>query len=280
MATTTIGYRAKDIPVGHGAGATFITRAQTFEVTKTMPHTNAYELGNIVSAGAVAGASQYTGRLVAFSVGTAIETAFGDTDWKGILEADGIALKCSQFGISGAKCTGITYTGRVGGGWATETFEFEGSGETSGAVSATSPPTGVAGAQAPKMSVSVNNTTGVRLQGYNIRVTAAGSRLEELNNSSIVGIVYDQPRVEVTLEFITSGSTAGNIDTLTVASPGDIIVTLKDATDDSTMKTITVYDAVSTGQPSRGTVGGWVTETYSYLALGNETEEYGGIGVA
>ena len=272
------GYRGQDIPVGHGAGGTFITRAQSFDVTKATPHTNAYELGNIVSVGAVADATQYTGQLTALSVGTAIETAFGDTDWAGILAATGITLKCVTHGITVAKCTGISYVGRLGG-WATETFTFEGTGETSGSISATTPPTGVAGARAPKMSVSVDGTPGVRLQGYNVRATARANRLEELNNADVVGIVYDQPRVEVTLDFISSTNTAGNSE-LTLASPGDIIITLKDATDDSTMKTITIYDAVSTSVPKRGTVDGWSTESISYQTLGNETEGYGGLGVA
>lgn len=274
----SVAYRGQDIPVGHGAGGTFITRAQSFDVTKATPHTNAYELGNIVSVGAVADAAQYTGQLVAFSVGTATETAFGGTNWKTILEADGITLKCVTHGITVAKCTGITYEGRLGS-FARETFSFEGTGSTSGSISATSPPTGVAGARAPKMSVDINGTTGVRLQGYNVRVAARANRLEELNNADVVGIVYDQPAVTATLDFVSSTSTAGNTE-FTLASSGSITITLKDATDDSTMKTITIYDVVSTSVPKRGTVDGWSTESVTFQTLGNESVQYGGIGVA
>ena len=105
MATTDIGYRAKDVPVTSGA---FMKRAQLFVVEKVLPKVLAYELGNIMPAGAAADPIYYRGRLVRFSMSSAIEAAFGGANWKAILEADGITIVCPKFGITGAKCTGIT----------------------------------------------------------------------------------------------------------------------------------------------------------------------------
>jgi len=192
---------------------------------------------------------------------SSIETAFGGGNWKTILEADGITLSCPKFGITGAKCTGITYVGRLDG-WATETFTFEGTGFTSGGGGGAAPPTGAGGPRAPQMSVAGCT----RLAGYSVRATARANRLGELGNPDIVGIVVDNPEVRVDLDFIMSGL-MGVIGELDLPDGGSITVTLSG---DGISKSITVSKAVSTGIPYEGTVGGWATERYSYLSTGQD----------
>jgi len=268
VASTDIGYRAKDIAVSCGG---FVKRAQIFEVEKVMPKVVAYELGNVMPAGVAADPISYRGRLVLFSMGSTIENAFGGTNWKDIIEADGITLSCAKFGITEAKCVGITYVGRVEG-WATETFTFEGTGFTTGAGSPTTP-TGAAGARAPDMSVSIAGAC-TRLQGYSVRATARANRLGELGNADIVGTVFDNPEVRVDLDFVISTLMAGNTE-LSLPDGGTITIAL---TGEGISKSIIVSKALSASIPYSGTVGGWATERHSYLSKGQDI--YAGLSVS
>ena len=264
MATTTIGRRGKDIVVGH-SGTTFVTRAQSFQVTKEIPTTNAYELGTTEATGAFQDSTRYRGTLTRFSVDAALETAFGGgtADLESMIETDGISIICGQFGISDAKFTSVAYTGRVDG-WATETWNFIGSSGSTGTVTATTPVSGAAGSRHPKMTFAVNGTTAVRAQGYSIRAAARGNELSELNNASIVGTVYDQPTIDIDLDWVSSGSIAGNTE-LALGSSGSIVVTLKDASD-TTTKIITVQHCITDGTTDNATVSGWATESVSYTS--------------
>lgn len=260
MGTTDIGYRAKDVPVNCGG---FVRRAQLFVVEKVLPKVLAYELGNIMPAGAAADPIYYRGRLVAFSMGAAIEGAFGGGSWKAMLETEvGAALSCPKFGITGAKCTGITYVGRLDG-WGTETFTFEGTGFTSGGGGGAPLPTGAPGPRAPQMSVAGC----ARLAGYSVRATARANRLGELGNENIVGTVVDNPEVRVDLDFILS-DLMGVIGELSLPDGGTITIALSG---DGISKSITVSKAVSTGVPYEGTVGGWATQRYTYVSTGQDS---------
>lgn len=277
MATTGIGYRGFDIAVGTDADSDFITRAQAFEVTETRPDTQAYELGTVEAVGSVQDAARFRGRLVRYSVDDMLEDDFGATTktWAAIVAADGINIKCSLFGISDAKVTNITYTGRVSG-WATETWTFMGSSGSTGSVSADTPVSGAAGVRHPKMSVEVNGTPGVRAQGYTVTCSARGSDLEELNNSSIVGTVYDRPAVTIAVDWVQSTNIAGATD-LAQGSEQDVVVILSD-TDDSVLKRITVHDCHTSEIGEAATVDGWATQRMTYTSLANTVA--GGMTVA
>lgn len=265
MGTTDIGYRAKDVGVTCGG---FVKRAQLFAVEKVLPKVLAYQLGNIVPAGAAADPIYYRGRLVCFSMGSSIEAGFGGTNWKDILEADGATICCPKFGITGAKCTAITYVGRLDG-WASETFIFEGTGFTTGGGEGPVP-SGAGGPRAPQMSVAGCT----RLAGYSVRATARANRLGELGNENIVGTVVDNPEVRVDLDFILS-DLMGVIGELSLPDGGTITIALSG---DGISKSITVSRAVSTGVPYEGTVGGWATERYTYVSTGQDA--YAGLQVS
>ncbi len=267
MTTTTIGRRGKDIVVGY-SGTTFVTRAQSFQVIKDIPTTNAYELGTTEATGAFQDSTRYRGTLTRFSVDAALETAFGGgtADLESMIEADGISIICAQFGISDAKFTSVAYTGRTDG-WAQEVWSFIGSTGSTGSVTATTPVAGAAGSRHPKMSFAVNSVTGVRAQGYSIRAAARGNELSELNNATIVGTVYDQPTIDIDLDWVSSGSIAGNTE-LSLGSSGSIVVTLKDESD-TTTKIITIQSCITDGTTDNATVAGWATESISYSSLCN-----------
>ncbi len=270
MATTAIGYRGFDLAVGFGAGGTFITRAQSYQVTKTIPTMNTYELGTTEATGAFQDAESYRGVLVRNSVDDLMEGAFGSgtKTLTAMIEADGIQVKTALFGILDAKFVSVVYAGRVGG-FATETWTFTGTSGSVGAISATTPVTGAAGSRHPKMSVSTDVTT-VRAQGYTIRATARGNELSELNNASIVGTVFDQPSIAVDVDWVQSTNAAGDSE-FALGSEQDITVTLTDE-DDTTIKIITVQDCITAGLVEGATVGGWATEAQSYQSLCNTVD--------
>lgn len=274
MSTTDIGYRGFDLGVLAGA-ETFVTRAQAFEVTETRPSQNAYELGTTEAVGATQDAARFRGRLVRYSINADLETAFGGSTWADILEADGIAVYTSLFGISDAKVTGVIFTGRVGG-WATETWTLMGSSGSTGSVTADTPVSGVAGVRAPKMSVEVNSVAGVRAQGYTITCSARGSDLEELNNANIVGTVYDQPAVTIAVDWVQSTNIAGDTD-LALGSEQNVEVILSDPAD-AVIKRLTVHDCHTQEIGGGATISGWSTKRLVYNSLANTVA--GGLTVA
>ena len=265
MATTGIGYRGFDLGVRAGA-ETFVTRAQSFEVTETRPSQNAYELGTTEAVGATQDATRFRGTLTRYSINADLETAFGGATWASILEADGIAVYTSLFGIEDAKVTGITFTGRIGG-WATETWALMGSSGSTGSVTADTPVAGVAGVRAPKMSVEVNSVAGVRAQGYTVTCSARGAELEELNNASIVGTVYDQPAVTIAVDWVQSTNIAGDTD-LALGSEQDVVVILSDPAD-AVIKRLTIHDCHTQEIGEGATIGGWATKRMTYNSLAN-----------
>lgn len=246
MSDTTIGYKAEDVGVTRGS---FVTRAQTFEATVEYPAQLLYQLGTLVSVGAVVSATRHTARLTRYSIGGGPDTG----TWKAIIEAAGVNTTCATFGITAAKVVGATFTGRVGTP-ATETWTFEGTGLTTGAASQATP-TGVAAQTGPNISIG-----GTRGASYTVTATCDVNRLEEFNNAAVVGVIMERPRVTATVEyFSSSGGGSGTI--YGVDAPGSLTITCGDLT-------LALTNIVSSTYGGRGTVGGWATQTWSYLAGG------------
>ncbi len=247
MGDTTIGYKAEDVGVARGS---FVTRAQTFEATTEYPSQLLYQLGTLVSVGAVVSATRFTARLTRYSIGGGPDTG----TWKAIIEAVGVDTTCSKFGISAAKVVSATFTGRVGTP-ATETWSFEGTGEATGA-SSEATPTGVPAETGPDIVLG----SGTRGASYTVTCTVDANRLEEFGQADVVGVVMERPRVTATIEHFSS--TAGGTGTVyTQASPGSLTITCGDLT-------LALTNIVSSSYGGRGTVGGWATESWSYLCGG------------
>jgi len=272
MATTTIGYRGKDVPVGYnGGGASFITRVQSFEVTDTRPTTNTYELGTTEATGAFQDATRFRGTLTKHSDGIVLDGLFGGgtAALTEMIEADGFTIMSGLFGISDAKFVSVNYTGRVDG-FATETWTFQGSSGSTGSVTATTPVAGNVASRAPKMAVTVGGTTGSRVQGYSITASVRGNELSELTNASIVGIVFDQPSITVDIDWVQSTAIAGNNEYTPVTAATIAVVLTSPA--DAAVKTITVQKCITTGKSESATVGGWATKRISYQSACSSTD--------
>jgi hypothetical protein len=247
MGDTTIGYKAEDVGVTYGG---FVTRAQTFEVAHDYPSTPYYQLGTLVSVGVTTSAVRYTARLTRYSIGDSPATG----TWKAIIEGAGADLSCAKFGISTAKIVGVTFTGRVGTP-ATETWTFEGDGSTTGGASEATP-SGTPANTGPDIELS----TGTRGASYTVTATCDANRLEEFGNADVVGVVMERPRVTATIEHYCSvGGGGGTI--YSVDSPGSLTITCGDLS-------LALSNIVSSSYGGRGTVGGWATETWTYLCGG------------
>lgn len=252
MSDTSIGYKAEDVGVSYGS---FVTRAQTFEATADIPSQLLYQLGTLVSVGSVVSATRYSARLTRYSIGGSPATG----TWKAIVETAGTDIDCAKFGISTAKVVGVTFTGRVGTP-ATETWTFEGDGwSTGGASEAT--PTGDPANTGP--DISLGGAT--RGASYTVTCAADVNRLEEFGQADVVGVIMERPRVTATVEYFSS-ATGGTGSTYTVAAPGSLTITCGDLT-------LALSNMVTSSYGGRGTVGGWATQSWTYLcgAIGDIT---------
>lgn len=278
---TSVGYRHGDYPVGAGAtlgSLAFITRAQTFEVTRVYPATQVQELGNVTPVGVVTDVNQFRGRMVAYIIqnniaASSIEAAFGGTSalqWS----SGSTHIAGPIEGIQFARLTNVEYSARVGG-FATATYTFEGTDMTGAqTVTATTPPTGTPAYRTPNIAVTVGGSGSIlRAQAVTVRVNLRANRLEELNNANVVGYAFDSPEVRADIDWVESTALTG-FNTGTVASPVDLIINI------AGIRTLTVYDAVTTDKTYRGTVGGWATRRMSFFAMGNETEGKGGFSIS
>lgn len=248
MGDTSIGYKAEDVGVSRGS---FVTRAQTFEATAEYPSQLLYQLGTLVSVGAVQSATRYTARMTRYSIGGGPDTG----TWKAIIEAVGVDTTTAKFGITAAKVVSVTFTGRVGTP-ATETWGFEGTGwSTGGASQAT--PTGTPAETGPDIVLG----SGTRGASYTVTATCDVNRLEEFGNADVVGVVVERPRVTATIEHFCS--TAGGTGTVYAQdAPGSLTITCGDLT-------LALSSIVSSSYGGRGTVGGWATQSWSYLCGGS-----------
>ena len=279
---TSVGYRHGDYPVGVSTNLstwTFITRAQTFEVTRVYPATQVQELGNIKPVGVVTDVNQFRGRIVAYMiqnniVAGSIEASFGGTN--AIAWSSGSTHIAGPIeGLKFARLTNVEYTARVGG-FATATYTVEGT-DVSGAqtVTATTPATGTPAYRTPNIAVSVGASGSVlRAQAVTVRINLRANRLEELNNANVVGYAFDSPEVRADVDWVESTALTG-FNTGTVAVPIDLVINI------GGVRTLTCYSMVTTDKTYRGTVGGWATRRMSFFAMGNESAgNYGGFAIS
>lgn len=263
MGDTSVGYRHGDYPVT--IDGTDIIRAQNFEATKTTPRQNVYQLGTENAVGQVSDADTFTGRLTVNAINNQVETALDCANLVNAMGASGADVYGPIFGITSAKVTSIQYSCRVGG-FFQSTFTLEGTGTSGSTASGATATAGAPAYRAKDVSVSVDGTPAVRAQGFTVRANLRSNRLEELNNSSVVGIAYDSPTTTADIDFVESTNIAGASE-LTGAN---IVINVN-----SGAKTITLTDMHSTGRTYRGTVGAWATRRFSYLSAGSNTTNAG-----
>jgi hypothetical protein len=264
--TNTIAYRGKDCPID--VGGTFLKRVQSAEFGRNIPTENVMEMGRDTPVGVTQDVFDYTCRIVANTIAnTELEDALSGTTNPTLSDyaaAAGVTIKGPYGGISGAKVMRIEYVATAGTGAMQSTFELEGTGWTSGSV-ATPALDALAAAYVGK-DVEVNVGAGgsnevFRAQRVTVQATLNRARVNELHNADPVGYAYDPPTVTVEIEIfhsdVASQPTLWNSDP---ASPVDIVVLV------GGVKTLTIADCISTGQPTAGNVRGWATQRYSYMA--------------
>ena len=232
-------YTAKDIGVSV-SGA--VCGAQSFSVSFDYPVTPIFQLGSITNCGVM----QAPGR------GTASLTVLGDVPvisgtWKSILEDDTLAVACPLFGLSGAACTGVTFTGRAGSP-PSATYTFTGTGFTTG---------GGGEPGACGCGVATEDITGPQA-AYTVTASSTVSFLEEFGSATLLGMSIEQPRVTATMEYY-------------VGSAGTSVVTIGGMS-------LTLDESLKSAEGGRGSVGGFATYSISFFG-GSEGSLTGGLTI-
>ena len=260
--TNTIGYRGSDCAIA--IDGTFAIRVQNFDVERRIPTTEVNEMGRFAPVGVIQDAYEYTARIVANTVENAdLEDALAGTsdptleDYK---DATGASIVGPYGGITGAKVMSIEYVATAGTGAMQTTIQLEGTGWTSGSIATPAVDTSVPAALVGKdVTVTIGDQV-YRVQRATARATLARDRLAELGTTDTVGYGYDSPSVTGEIELVHSDYANPTLWNASTASPVDIVISC------GGIKTITLTDCVSTGQPTSGAVRSWATVRYTYMS--------------
>lgn len=261
MGDTSIAYRQGDYPVS--IDGTFAKRVQDFEVAPVYPREQVYQLGSATAVGSVAESTDYRGRIRAYGIDNTIETALGGATPIAWQAHTGSSLAGPTKGITGAKITRAEYSCRVNG-FFEESFDLFGTGESNGSdVSATT--TGDIAFRAKDISVAINGTAAVRAQSFRVTVDCQPTEVRELNNSSVVGRVFDSPMIDCEVEYLESTAIAGN--TEFTSSAGSMIITV-----DTTTKVLTLNNIRSVETPHSARVQDFGRRVYRYRSDANTAD--------
>ena len=232
-------YHAVNLGVSVGGG---VCGAQSFSVNAATPATPIFQLGSVESCGIMKSPERYTASLTV-SGGTAVVSG----DWTDIISDNSLTVACPLFGISGAACTGVTFTGRAGS-QPTATYTFSGTGFTTGGGALT----GACGC-----GVATEDISGPTA-AYNITASCTVSYLEEFGSDEIVAVVASNPIVRGTFENFegVSGAYSVSIGSLSVALVAPYLL----------------------GYGGRGSVGGFGTGSVTWLG-GDNGDPSGGLHI-
>ena len=228
--------------LGVDVGGT-VCGAQSFSVSVGGPVTPIFQLGSVTNCGVMQAPSR----------GTATLTVQGDIavvtgTWADIIQTEIGDIGCPLFGITGAICTGVTFTGRAGSP-PSATYTFTGKEYTTGGGGAP----GACGC-----SVATESILGPTA-AYSISASCSVSFLEQFGSADLLGIVCEQPRVTGTFEFYLGTGAATSV------TIGDMSVTLDEELESS--------------QGGNGSVGGFGTYSVTYFG-GSEGSVTGGLTIA
>lgn len=274
------GYRSKNMPVS--INGTFAKRVQSISFNRVKPIVTDYEMGNEEPAGVSEDAETYGGTITWNPIDNQVEAlmmGFADitaADPKGLLDfsaAVGVIIKTPKDQISGAKLVTLTYSGRVGG-TLTGQMGFDGTGYTTGSTITIVNPTGVGAYRMPSITVTVGGTEVRRGQGFDVQASFQVQRLHEIGTTNPVAVDRDTPQVSVGLDFVESDAAAGNVENLTVDSPGDIVITIGSG---SGAKRLTALNCVWSSTGPQASINGYATRRYQYVAKADST--YGGLKI-
>lgn len=233
-------YHAVDLGVSVGGA---VCGAQSFSVDAATPATPIFQLGSVESCGIMKSPKRYTASLTV-SGGVAVVSG----TWAEIIADNTLTVSCPLFGISGAACTGVTFSGRAGS-QPTATYTFAGTGFTTG---------GGAGAGTCGCGVATEDISGPTA-AYTITASCTVSYLEEFGSDEIVAVVASNPIVRGTFENYEGTGAATSV------SIGGMSVTL-----------VVPY---LLGYGGRGSVGGFATASATYLG-GDNGDPSGGLTIA
>ena len=271
-----VGYRHGDYRVA--VGGTYAIRVQDFNVDRDLGMRTVYELGAADVAGVDDAPNSYTGGLSWFPIDLNMERYFsevtGTTDvfLKSYVDATGVSVESLTKAVGGAKIVSLEYSceseGEYRGNVRFEATSWDADGATT--ITAVTP-TGDGAFRSPVVTVELNTTTGVRVQGMRLRAVNRAARMYQLGSDDPVGTVHERPEVTLEVTWFESSSMAGET-VMALASPKSIEVQIGSATWDNTgnIKHI-CHNMVTSGDGSRGSVSGWATYTQRYISKGHST---------
>lgn len=261
MGDTSIAYRQGDYPVG--IDGTFVKRVQDFEVAPVYPREQVNQLGSASAVGTVSESTDYRGRMRAYGIDNAIETALGGLTPTLWAAHTGSSLDGPVAGITGAKLTRVEYSVRVGGFFECS-YDLFGTGSSAGSTMVATT-TGDVAFKAKDISVTINGTTAVRAQSVRATVDLSPTEVRELNNANVVGRVYDSPSIDLEIEFLESTAMAGNAEF--TSSAGSLVILV-----DTSKKIMTFNNIRSQETPATARVGDFGRRVYRYRSDSNTAD--------
>lgn len=261
MGDTSVAYRMGDYPVG--IDGTFSKRVQDFEVSPIYPREQVNQLGSATAVGTVSESTDYRGRMRAYGIDNTIEAAMGGLTAVAWQDHTGSSIEGPVKGITGAKLTRVEYSCRVGG-FFEESFDMFGTGSSSGStIVATT--TGDIAFRAKDINVLVNSVASVRAQSFRATIDLSPTEVRELNNSDVVGRVFDSPVINLEIEWLESSSMAAN--TEFTSSAGSIVVQV-----DTSTKVLTFNNVRSEETPHSARVNDFGRRVYRYKSDANTAD--------
>ncbi|APU89198.1 hypothetical protein Rctr71_086 [Virus Rctr71] len=284
---SSVGYIHSDLPVAIGnttASSTYISRVQSFNVTKSKPSNPVYEMGRMTSVGPGAtGGEQYSGSISWFPIGIALERALAEQagavnalDFISATPEDNAAAAGLQpliihtpyVGLQEPRVVSLEYTFQERADMSASAQLrgvnrlVTGSLPTMGAVPAIG---SVATYKASQIAVTVGGTAAVRAMRAVVRVQYTVEEAYQLGQATPVGARVYRPVVTADIDFIASSSTAGDSE-LTEASPGAIGIAVN-----TNAITFTLAAMYTTNIADGGQINGFATKRLSYLSKGDAT---------
>ena len=263
--TNAIGYRAADCPIS--IGTTFIKRVQAVEFSRLIPTTPVQEHGRHTSVGVIQDIIGYTARLTQYTIDpNALEEILAGVENplpQDYIDATAVTVKGPYGGISGAKVSDIVYTAEKGGSPGTTVISLMGTGWTTGTVAVPAADLVTPGAYlGPDFYLLIDTDVELyRVQRVTVRLNLGANRLDEIHNAVPVGYAYDVPELTLEFEMVHYDETPAETEKWypDQDSPTTFVFGI-----DGAVRTFTMENMVSTGEPTNSSVRGWASLRYAY----------------